>query len=92
MQSLNPKNKTRVRLLAGAAVATVMGLAVVTALPTLSPADTMPQATAPGNAPSRGWARSAVAAMTECVTTLRNNCEKSGRDAPRRAIIRRRAA
>ena len=47
MQSNTPKSKTRVRLLAGAAVATVMGLAAVTALPTISPADTTPQATAP---------------------------------------------
>ena len=42
MQSFNPKNKTRVRLLAGAAVATVLGMAAVTALPTISPADTTP--------------------------------------------------
>ena len=48
MQSNTPKSRTRVRLLAGAAVATVMGLAAVTALPTISPADTTPQATAPG--------------------------------------------
>ena len=48
MQSNTPKSKTRVRLLAGAAVATVMGLAAVTALPTISPADTTPQATASG--------------------------------------------
>jgi serine protease Do len=52
MQPNNPQNKTanktRVRLLAGAAVATVMGLAVVTALPTVTPADTTPQTTAPG--------------------------------------------
>ena len=47
MQSNTPKSKTRVRLLAGAAVATVMGLAVVTALPTISPADTTPQVAAP---------------------------------------------
>ena len=47
MQSNTSKNKTRVRLLAGAAVATVMGLAVVTALPTISPADTTPQVAAP---------------------------------------------
>ncbi len=42
MQSFNPKGKTRVRLLAGAAVATVLGLGAVAALPTVSPADTAP--------------------------------------------------
>ena len=47
MQSNNPKNKTRVRLLAGAAVAAVLGLGAVAALPTISPADTTPQAAAP---------------------------------------------
>jgi serine protease Do len=51
MQSSNPQNKTpgrtRVRLLAGAAVAAVMGLGAVTAWPTISPADTTPQAAAP---------------------------------------------
>ncbi|HKP26674.1 MAG TPA: Do family serine endopeptidase [Dongiaceae bacterium] len=46
MQSFNPKGKTRVRLLAGAAVATVLGLGAVAALPTVSPADTTPTATA----------------------------------------------
>lgn len=45
MQSSNPKNKTRVRLLAGAAVAAVIGIGAITAWPTLSPADTTPQAT-----------------------------------------------
>jgi serine protease Do len=48
MQPNTPKNKTRVRLLAGAAVATVLGMAAVTALPTLSPADTTPPAAVPG--------------------------------------------
>jgi serine protease Do len=48
MQSFNPKNKTRVRLLAGAAVATVLGMAAVTALPTISPADTTPPAAVQG--------------------------------------------
>ena len=51
MQSNNPQNKTpnktRVRLLASAAVAAVIGLGAVTAWPTLSPADTTPQAAAP---------------------------------------------
>jgi len=46
MQSNTPKNKTRVRLLAGAAVATVLGLGAVAALPTVSPADTTPQTAA----------------------------------------------
>jgi serine protease Do len=41
-------NKTRVRLLAGAAVATILGLGGVAALPTVSPADTTPQTAAPG--------------------------------------------
>ena len=45
MQSFTPKGKTRVRLLAGAAVATVLGLGAVAALPTVSPADTAPSAT-----------------------------------------------
>src|SRR5688572_19897800 len=52
MQSFNPQkktpNKTRVRLLAGAAVATVLGMAAVTALPTISPADTTPPAAVQG--------------------------------------------
>src|SRR5687767_1591729 len=48
MQSNHPKNKTRVRLLAGAAVAAVLSMGAVTAWPTISPADTTPQATAPG--------------------------------------------
>ena len=48
MQSFNSKNKTRVRLLAGAAVATVLGMAAVTALPTISPADTTPPAAVQG--------------------------------------------
>ena len=47
MQSNTSKNRTRVRLLASAAVATVLGLGAVAALPTVSPADTTPQATAP---------------------------------------------
>jgi serine protease Do len=46
MQSFNPKGKTRVRLLAGAAVAAVLGLGAVTAWPTISTAETTPQATA----------------------------------------------
>jgi serine protease Do len=46
MESLNPKNKMRARLLAGAAAVTVMGLAAVTALPTATPADTATPATA----------------------------------------------
>jgi serine protease Do len=45
MQSFNPRGKTRVRLLAGAAVAGVLGLGAVAALPTISPADTTPTAT-----------------------------------------------
>ena len=47
MQSFNPKSKTRVRLLAGAAVAAVIGVGAVTALPTISTAETTAQATAP---------------------------------------------
>jgi len=45
MQSFNPKGKTRVRLLAGAAVAAILGLGAVAALPTVSPADTAPTTT-----------------------------------------------
>jgi serine protease Do len=40
MESNQPRNKTRNRLLAGAAAVTVIGLAAVTALPTATPADT----------------------------------------------------
>jgi serine protease Do len=46
MQTFNPKGKTRVRLLAGAAVATMLGLGAVTALPSISPADTTPSTAA----------------------------------------------
>ena len=51
MQSFNPQNKTpnktRVRLLASAAVAAMLGLGAVAVLPTVSPADTTPQAATP---------------------------------------------
>jgi serine protease Do len=52
MQSFNPHNKTpnktRVRLLASAAVAAMLGLGAITAWPTISPADTTPPAAVPG--------------------------------------------
>lgn len=47
MESFNPKKKTRVRLLAGAAAVTAMGLAAITALPTVTPADTTTAVAAP---------------------------------------------
>jgi len=51
MLSFNPQNKTpnktRVRLLASAAVAAMLGLGAVAVLPTVSPADTTPQAATP---------------------------------------------
>jgi serine protease Do len=50
MQSFNPKGKTRVRLLAGAAGAAMLGLGAVAALPTISPADTTPSTAAPSTA------------------------------------------